>query len=80
MKEWTPDPSDKSVEVGDCEIGTPGKSNGNGWSADDMFKINTSKFDIKTSYDSTLTGYTVELNKRDLTEGQVTSSKCIFSN
>lgn len=30
----------------------------NGWDADDMFKINKEKFQVKTNYDPNLTGYT----------------------
>ena len=36
---------------------------GSGWTAEEMFNINTKQFGVKTSYDSKLTEYTVALKK-----------------
>ena len=36
-----------------------------------MFRINTNKFGTQTSYDKSLSGYTVELNKEQTTQEQV---------
>lgn len=70
---WTPGPNDKPLgDDIECEIAGPGtKQTGNGWAADEMFNVNTTKFDIQTSYDRSLTGYTVDLDKENTTDGQV---------
>ena len=74
LEEWTPDATVIAAENIECEIGGMGpgtKAAGNGWDAAEMFKVNSSKFDIQTSYDRTLTGYTVELDKDNTTDLQV---------
>jgi len=39
---------------------------GSGWTAEEMFNINTKQFGVKTSYDSKLTEYTVALKKEQI--------------
>lgn len=41
----------------DEQIGSE-KSNQNGWDADDMFKLNKDKYNVKSTYDSNLSQYT----------------------
>ena len=70
---WQPDPDvDDGGDLSDCVIGNPGGPiTGNGWSAEDMFNVNKSKFDVKTTYDKDLSGYTVKLERGDVSSEQV---------
>ena len=69
---WMPDPDVEDVGDLDCVIGNPGgPPTGNGWSAEDMFNVNKSKFDVQTSYDKDLSGYTVELKRTEVSNEQV---------
>ena len=49
-------------EVGSSKMG------GSGWAAEDMFKKNANEFGVKSDYDSALTGYTVKLEKDNISE------------
>ena len=37
----------------------------NGWSADDMFRMNEKKYGVQTSYKENMEGYTVQLKEQD---------------
>ena len=37
----------------------------NGWSANEMFKMNETKYGVQTSYKENMEGYTVQLKQQD---------------
>ena len=68
LEAWTPDPGTQCDIDGDLgEVGSS-KMGGSGWAAEDMFKKNANEFGVKSDYDSTLTGYTVKLEKDNISE------------
>ena len=50
------------------EVSGATKMGGSGWAAEDMFKKNANEFGVKSDYDATLTGYTVKLEKDQVSE------------
>ena len=49
-------PKDRALEDGS-----------NGWSANEMFKMNETKYGVQTSYKENMEGYTVQLKQQDKT-------------
>jgi len=65
LQEWQPDSGD-DMEI-DGDLGeASSRMAGSGWTAEEMFTINTKQFGVKTSYDSKLTEYTVALKKEQI--------------
>ena len=65
LQEWQPDSGD-DMEI-DGDLGeASSRMAGSGWTAEEMFNINTKQFGVKTSYDSKLTEYTVALKKEQI--------------
>ena len=51
---------------------------GSGWTAEEMFNINTKQFGVKTSYDSKLTEYTVALKKEQIEKNVIEKFEIFF--
>ena len=51
---------------------------GSGWTAEEMFNINTKQFGVKTSYDSKLTEYTVALKKEQIEKNVIEKFEIYF--
>ena len=51
---------------------------GSGWTAEEMFNINTKQFGVKTSYDSKLTEYTVALKKEQIEKNVMEKFEIFF--
>ena len=68
LEAWTPDPSMECDIDGDLGEGGATKMGGSGWAAEDMFKKNANEFGVKSDYDATLTGYTVQLEKDQVSD------------
>ena len=51
---------------------------GSGWTAEEMFNINTKQFGVKTSYDSKLTEYTVALKKEQIEKNVIEIFEIFF--
>ncbi|XP_013380037.1 ataxin-2-like protein isoform X3 [Lingula anatina] len=51
-----------------CELGALEGDSANGWDANDMFRTNAEVFNVKTSYDDSLTQYTTPLERKNTPE------------
>ncbi|XP_042910892.1 ataxin-2-like protein isoform X2 [Parasteatoda tepidariorum] len=66
-KELEPWDGETSTGDGLLDLGT-GEEEANGWDPQDMFKTNEEKYGVKSSFDKTLSGYTIPLNKQNTEE------------
>jgi hypothetical protein len=57
LEKWEPEEDDAHEIDLDRDFG------GNGWNAEEMFKRNEDKYGVQSTYNPTLEGYTVQLNK-----------------
>lgn len=61
LEEWKPDADDLASGLQQSlDLNSGGA---NGWSAAEMFQVNTSRFNVETTYKDNLEGYTVQLSK-----------------
>lgn len=56
------------VQNGELECSLDLDDNANGWDAMEMFNKNESKYGVQSTFDHSLTGYTVQIQKKDTKE------------
>nr|XP_029736393.1 ataxin-2 homolog isoform X1 [Aedes albopictus] len=60
------EPWDESGALnGDCEFNLELDTNANGWDVNDMFHKNETIYGVQSTFDHSLTGYTVQITKKD---------------
>lgn len=63
LEPW--DASSSGVLNGDIEFNLELDGNANGWDVNDMFHKNETVYGVQSTFDQSLTGYTIQLQKRD---------------
>lgn len=63
LEPW--DASASGVLNGDLEFNLELDGNANGWDPNDMFHKNETVYGVQSTFDQSLTGYTIQLQKRD---------------
>lgn len=65
MEEKELEPWDPSSGINGDETSLELEPGANGWDANDMFRKNEQVYGVTSTYDQTLTGYTVQLQHSD---------------
>lgn len=70
------EPWDESGALnGECEFNLELDANANGWDVNDMFHKNETIYGVQSTFDQSLTGYTVQITKKDSDEFKVQESE-----